>query len=73
MTCAEQDAIMYAANVGRDGRGALILVASGNGAYSSDSCAFDGYATSVHTFTIGTVLFHSLMSSIVSVLAHYNH
>ena len=44
---------MYAANVGRNGRGALILVASGNGAGAGDSCAFDGYATSVYTFTIG--------------------
>ena len=45
--------MIYAANVGRNGRGALIVVASGNGASYEDSCAFDGYASSVYTLTIG--------------------
>ena len=48
---------MYAASIGRDGRGALIVMASGNGAVQGDSCAFDGYAGSVYTFTIGEKLF----------------
>ncbi|XP_063713172.1 proprotein convertase subtilisin/kexin type 7-like [Symsagittifera roscoffensis] len=53
-----KEAMIYAANVGRNGRGALIVVASGNGASYEDSCAFDGYASSVYTLTIGAIDSH---------------
>lgn len=40
---------------GRQGRGSILLFASGNGGIYKDWCSFDGYANSIHTITVGAV------------------
>lgn len=40
---------------GRSGRGSVYVWASGNGGASYDSCAADGYASSIYTIAIGSV------------------
>ena len=38
---------------GRKGKGSIWVWAAGNGGYTSDSCAADGYASSIYTIAIG--------------------
>ena len=40
---------------GRNGRGNLYVLASGNGGRSSDACGADGYANSIYTITVGAI------------------
>lgn len=40
---------------GRQGRGSIYVFASGNGGPNGDNCAFDGYANSIETITIGAL------------------
>ena len=47
--------LQHGVDYGRDGYGAVYVVASGNGGLYGDNCNFDGYANSVYTLTIGAV------------------
>lgn len=38
---------------GRDGKGNIYVWATGNGGYRDDSCAADGYITSIYTIGVG--------------------
>ena len=40
---------------GRQGKGTIYVWASGNGGNSYDSCASDGYVSSVYTIAVGSV------------------
>lgn len=40
---------------GRDGKGALYVFASGNGARHQDSCNFDGYTNSIYSLTVSAI------------------
>ncbi|KAF2348229.1 Peptidase S8/S53 domain [Trinorchestia longiramus] len=48
-------ALRWGTTYGRKGRGAVYVVASGNGGDVNDNCNYDGYANSVYTVTIGAV------------------
>ena len=39
---------------GRQGKGSIYVWASGNGGEYGDSCAADGYASSIYTISIGS-------------------
>ena len=39
---------------GRDGKGCIWVWAAGNGGLNDDSCAADGYASSIYTIAIGS-------------------
>ncbi len=39
---------------GRDGKGSIFVWAAGNGGQVNDSCAADGYASSIYTLAIGS-------------------
>ena len=39
---------------GRNGKGSIHVWASGNGGWSYDSCAADGYASSIYTIAVGS-------------------
>lgn len=39
---------------GRNGKGAIFVVASGNGGFNNDSCAANGYASSIYTIAVGS-------------------
>ncbi|OQV12101.1 Neuroendocrine convertase 1 [Hypsibius exemplaris] len=43
---------------GRKGKGVIYVWASGNGGISGDSCAYDGYASNIHTLSIGSSTEH---------------
>lgn len=43
---------------GRQGKGVIYIWASGNGGINGDSCAYDGYASSIFTLSIGSVTEH---------------
>ncbi|CAF1328959.1 unnamed protein product [Adineta steineri] len=43
---------------GRDGKGSIFVWASGNGGRQSDSCACDGYITSIYTIAISATTEH---------------
>jgi subtilisin-like proprotein convertase family protein len=49
------DALKYAADFGRDGRGTIITWAGGNGLENEDNSNYDGYANSIYTIAIGAV------------------
>ena len=38
---------------GRNGKGNIYVWAAGNGGYSNDSCAADGYITNIYTIAVG--------------------
>ena len=40
---------------GRDGRGSIYVWAAGNGGQKGDSCAADGYASSIYTIAVSAV------------------
>ena len=42
-------ALMWGSRYGRAGRGAIYVVASGNGGDRDDDCNYDGYANSIYT------------------------
>ncbi len=47
---------LYAGNLrGRLGKGSIYVWAAGNGRNNGDSCAFDGYASSIYTIPIGAL------------------
>ena len=48
-----EEGLRHGVNSGRQGYGALYVVASGNGGDDGDNCNFDGFANSIYTFTIG--------------------
>lgn len=56
-----REALKHGVTYGRDGYGAIYVVASGNGGRNKDNCNFDGYANSVYTVTIGAVDSHGRM------------
>ena len=43
------------ATKGRGGKGNIFVFAAGNGGDHDDSCASDGYANSIYTFSVGSV------------------
>jgi subtilisin family serine protease len=45
---------------GRHGRGSIFVIASGNGGFNDDSCAANGYASSIYTIAVGSADQHSL-------------
>ncbi|GMM52276.1 kexin [Starmerella bacillaris] len=45
---------------GRQGRGSIYVVASGNGYAHGDGCNYDGYTNSIYSITIGAVDKHKL-------------
>lgn len=49
------DGMQHGVNYGRNGYGAIYVVASGNGGMLDDNCNYDGYANSIYTITIGAV------------------
>ncbi|EYC34300.1 hypothetical protein Y032_0001g346 [Ancylostoma ceylanicum] len=48
-----QKALEYGTMHGRGGLGSLYVWASGNGGLEDDNCAMDGYASNLHTITLG--------------------
>ncbi|KAL6731186.1 hypothetical protein Aduo_002083 [Ancylostoma duodenale] len=48
-----QKALEYGTMHGRNGLGSLYVWASGNGGLEDDDCAMDGYASNLHTITLG--------------------
>jgi len=40
---------------GRNGRGSIYVVASGNGDFSGDNCNYDGYTNSIYSITVAAV------------------
>ncbi|KHJ94752.1 convertase P-domain protein [Oesophagostomum dentatum] len=50
-----QKALEYGTMHGRGGLGSLYVWASGNGGLEDDDCAMDGYASNLHTITLGVV------------------
>lgn len=40
---------------GRNGKGSIYVWAAGNGGHKQDSCATDGYASSIYTIAVGSV------------------
>ena len=40
---------------GRNGKGSIYVWASGNGGQKGDSCATDGYASSIYTIAVGAI------------------
>ena len=44
---------------GRNGRGSIFVVATGNGGLNDDSCAANGYASSIYTIAVGSADLHS--------------
>ena len=40
---------------GRNGKGSIYVWAAGNGGHNQDSCATDGYASSIYTIAVGSV------------------
>ena len=45
----------HGVDYGRNGYGAIYVVASGNGGRSNDNCNYDGYANAIYTVTIGAI------------------
>lgn len=39
---------------GRNGKGSVFVLASGNGGFNNDSCAANGYASSIYTIAVGS-------------------
>ncbi|VEU21953.1 DEKNAAC102938 [Brettanomyces naardenensis] len=50
-----REAILKGIQEGRDGKGALYVFASGNGALHGDSCNFDGYTNSIYSITVTAI------------------
>lgn len=48
---------------GRNGKGAIFVMASGNGGLNNDSCAANGYASSIYTIAVGSIDQSSLEAS----------
>lgn len=42
-------------HLGRKGRGAIYVWASGNGGNLGDHCGYDGYSASIYTLTVGAL------------------
>lgn len=49
------EALERGVEVGRDGRGAIYVWASGNGGSKGDNCNCDGYVGSIYTLAVGSV------------------
>jgi kexin len=50
-----KSAMLQGIQKGREGKGAIYIFASGNGANFFDNCNFDGYTNSIYSLTIGAV------------------
>ncbi|KAF4534441.1 Peptidase S8/S53 subtilisin/kexin/sedolisin [Lasiodiplodia theobromae] len=50
-----QRALINGVQKGRQGRGAIYVFATGNGAAKGDNCNFDGYANTIYSITIGAI------------------
>ncbi|QPG77201.1 hypothetical protein FOA43_004608 [Brettanomyces nanus] len=50
-----REAILRGVQEGREGKGALYVFASGNGASHGDSCNFDGYTNSIYSITVTAI------------------
>ena len=48
-------ALQFGTNYGRNGYGAVYVVAGGNGGSYEDNCNYDGYTSSVYTIAVGAV------------------
>lgn len=44
---------------GRNGRGSIFVMATGNGGFNDNSCAANGYASSIYTIAVGSADLHS--------------
>ncbi|KAF8891204.1 peptidase S8/S53 domain-containing protein [Infundibulicybe gibba] len=55
-----QKAFVNGITKGRDGKGSIIVFASGNGAEDGDQCNFDGFTNSIYTVTIGAIDYKGL-------------
>lgn len=49
------EGLRHGVEYGRNGYGAIYVVASGNGGVIGDNCNYDGYANTIYTVTIGAV------------------
>lgn len=50
-----REAILRGVQEGREGKGALYVFASGNGALQGDTCNFDGYTNSIYSITVTSI------------------
>lgn len=57
MSSLEQQALADAATTGRDGKGTVMVWASGNGAQNLDRVDYDAYASNRHVMAVGSVDF----------------
>jgi kexin len=55
-----RSAILKGIQDGRDGKGALYVFASGNGASRGDGCNFDGYTNSIYSLTVSAIDYKGL-------------
>ncbi|KAJ7217210.1 peptidase S8/S53 domain-containing protein [Mycena pura] len=53
-------ALVNGINHGRDGKGAIYVFASGNGAAHGDQCNFDGYTNSIYSVTVSAIDYKGL-------------
>lgn len=58
-----QRALINGVRRGRQGRGAVYVFATGNGAAHGDDCNFDGYANTIYSITIGAITRNGLHPS----------
>ncbi|XP_064404069.1 neuroendocrine convertase 2-like isoform X2 [Halichondria panicea] len=49
-----ENALKNAVKKGRDGKGSIFVWAAGNGGWNYDSCAADGYSSSIYTIAVGS-------------------
>ncbi|KAH3680904.1 hypothetical protein WICMUC_000047 [Wickerhamomyces mucosus] len=50
-----KNALIRGVTEGRDGKGAVYVFASGNGAHHGDNCNYDGYTNSIYSITVGAI------------------
>ncbi|GAV27870.1 hypothetical protein PMKS-001338 [Pichia membranifaciens] len=55
-----RSAMLKGIQEGRNGKGALYVFASGNGASRGDSCNFDGYTNSIYSLTVSAIDYKGL-------------
>ncbi|GMM28447.1 kexin [Martiniozyma asiatica (nom. inval.)] len=55
-----REAMLKGIQDGRNGKGALYVFASGNGAHNGDNCNFDGYTNSIYSITVSSIDYKGL-------------